>query len=113
MLCLLEFAAAFLAAILLDGDDSAFDSAVMVIALAAVYPEYCLMVRRIEDLDKPRSEALVLMMISLVFICFDADLYDWVKYLSIGYGGYMLYILLKDGTHGPNQYGEDPLQRIR
>lgn len=79
VLCLLEFAAAFLAAILLDGDDS----------------------------------ALVLMMISLVFICFDADLYDWVKYLSIGYGGYMLYILLKDGTHGPNQYGEDPLQRIR
>ncbi len=95
----------------IDFEGSSADVLSTCIALIALYPEYCLLVRRIEDLDRQRSDALVLTVAGALVALFNVSDFHLMKAISFAYGIYMLYIMIKDGTHGPNQYGEDPLNR--
>lgn len=102
----------------IDSESKTADTLLTCISLLTVYPYYCLLVRRIEDLDRNRSEVIPLTIV-IVVLAF-VNVYDVYYYLTTysavkgaycAYGLIMLYIAFKDGTHGPNQYGEDPLHR--
>lgn len=100
------------------GSDEA-DYVTAFVGVMTLYPEYCLLVRRIEDLNRGRKEALILILVGEAFhlmgifaVDFDkpGSIIRFLWYVGV-YDCIMLYIMLKDGTHGPNQYGEDPLHR--
>ena len=97
----------------LDYEDNAVDVLSLCITLIALYPGYCLIVRRIEDLDRKRSDAVAITIVGAVVALFNlSDLSSLAQRgLAVAYLFFLIYLLVKDGTHGPNKYGEDPLHR--
>ncbi len=68
---------------------------------------YCLAVRRLHDLGKNNTLAIVLLVVAIVQIL---EISDFITGLAslIGFGG-GLYLLFAKGVEGPNEYGPDPL----
>lgn len=88
--------------------------AYIVVGLIFLYPQFCLVLRRVKDMDKP----LWLAKLSVVFsgvciVCFNYDVTlaasPLGQGLAIASGVLGLYILFAKGTKGDNQYGPDPL----
>ena len=87
-----------------------------VIPLIFLIPEYCLTIRRLQDLDMDLSWAKWFVvtdaLLSLV-TCFDPSKAGEIKwlFLDLVYLGLWLYLTLKKGTDGSNRYGTDPLSK--
>lgn len=101
----------------------------ILLMFAVLYPQYCLDVRRLHDLDKGNGLALGKLMLGLfstlfmLMYGFDAlvnptafaidggvlRLMGLIWVVGIGMG---LYLLFADGTKGKNKYGPDPLARM-
>ena len=78
-------------------------------------PFLCLMIRRLHDCDKDEKLAYVsLALNALTIILTDyktlAEPSSFENAVTIFAGLIGLYVLLCPGTHGENQYGEDPLE---
>ena len=97
----------------------------LVVSLLLAFPQYCLDVRRLKDLNKDSMLANIRLGISLLaaiilyFIDFETMIeYGWydsnLNYLMVIYLINLvitLYLLFADGTKGRNDYGPDPLGR--
>ena len=86
----------------------------MIVGLGIIYPQYCLIIRRLKDLDKDLSFAIWIAAISAIFtvvINVDKFFIYTIKgqLLSLILTGIYLYLFLQSGTPGDNKYGEDPL----
>lgn len=76
---------------------------------------YCLNVRRLQDMNYDNKLAIVLLVIQGIQI----SEMDTIRYTSSLLGSVTsvismiggLFLLFKDGTHGKNNYGADPLNR--
>ena len=82
------------------------------VILAGWVPYYCLMVRRMHDLNKDNTLAIVSLGIQIFGTVFGSDGFDMSAIESVAYlinGVIALYMLFAPGTKGDNQYGEDPL----
>ena len=81
--------------------------------LITLYPQYCLVLRRLHDLGKDNTLALVTigMGIFTAFIPFMDSESILPLLMILGLIGLVigLYLLFKKGDEGPNQYGPDPL----
>lgn len=88
-----------------------------IIVILLMVPSYCLMVRRLHDIGKDNKLAIAVIAIGIVVnLLFDPENainenYLVALILSLVIFGICFYILLKDGTHGENKYGSDPLNR--
>ena len=79
------------------------DTAIMVTGLAGLlmcYPMYCNVAKRMHDLDKPTSWAVLLMVLSFV-----SAFFPMMNIFLIVLGCYPAFFR---GTDGSNQFGDDP-----
>lgn len=99
------------------GELSTFGNA-MVKAVVLIFqlPFYCLMVRRLHDIDHSEKLAQLSLAMSIATVFFtdyninapaNQSLIESIIVLVNGAIG--LYVLFRHGTKGANQYGEDPL----
>jgi len=90
----------------------------MVKAVVLIFqlPFYCLMVRRLHDIDHSEKLAQLSLAMSIATVFFtdyninapaNQSLIESIIVLVNGAIG--LYVLFRHGTKGANQYGEDPL----
>ena len=92
------------------------NNAVKFFSAAVQVPLFCLMVRRLHDMNKNETLAYVAIGLSLAGTLFQGN--DFLvtepstleQLLNVVSGFISLYILLCPGTHGVNQYGADPLE---
>ncbi len=102
------------------GNISSFSSlggyliAFLILCTAYAYVVYCLDVRRLHDLGKSNTLALVrfaLNVIAIPVVIFESLFqYDTLSNILLVVGVLIgLYLIFKRGTVGANQYGEDPL----
>ena len=92
------------------------NNAVKIFSAAVQVPIFCLMVRRLHDMNKNETLAYVAIGLSLAGTLFQGN--DFLvtepstleNLLNVVSGFINLYILLCPGTHGVNQYGADPLE---
>ena len=92
------------------------NNAVKFFSAAVQVPIFCLMVRRLHDMNKNETLAYVAIGLSLAGTLFQGN--DFLvtepstleNLLNVVSGFINLYILLCPGTHGVNQYGADPLE---
>lgn len=83
-----------------------------VIILAGWVPFYCLMVRRLHDMDKGETLAMISIGIEIFGSLLGGDVFSVSALESIAYcvnALIALYMLFVPGTKGDNQYGPDPL----
>ncbi len=86
----------------------------LILYAAYTYVIYCLDVRRLHDLDKSNTLALVRLTLSVISIPV-LTLENIFQYKTVGNIIIVvailigLYLVFKRGTVGANQYGEDPL----
>lgn len=83
------------------------------ISLFALYPDYCLTVRRIKDINKSLSLANIYIFIAGIYTIGASIDNQFIysaggKLLVLIYMGFAIYFLFTPGTNGANQYGEDP-----
>ena len=88
---------------------------VTVISLAAIVPEYSWTVRRLHDLDRGSTIAVLNFLCNIVLILgnyFEVGDYrpDQLA-ASVFLIGVFIYLALAKGTYGMNKYGSDPLGR--
>lgn len=92
------------------------NNVVKLFSAAAQIPLFCLMVRRLHDMNKTETLAYVAIGLGLVPIIFrDGDFLvtepsNLENLFNTVSGFISLYIMLCPGTHGDNQYGADPLE---
>ena len=89
------------------------DMITTIISIVALFPMYCLDVRRLQDMDKDNTIAKISFVISVIimFIAPD-DIFTMDTSVAIVYlvnGAIGLYLLFTPGTKGENKYGPDPL----
>ena len=94
--------------------NSAVSIASTVVGLILLYPHYCLILRRMKDLDKPLWLAKLgvgLSGVSMIFFNYDPAMAKSALGMLLALvGGILgLYFLFFKGTKGDNQYGPDPL----
>ena len=91
------------------------NGAIKIFSAVILIPTFCLMVRRLHDMDKSETLAYIYAVLSLVVVLFrDNDflvtepstLENLLNIVSSFIG---LYIFFCPGTKGDNQYGPDPL----
>ncbi|MCR5834084.1 MAG: DUF805 domain-containing protein [Selenomonadaceae bacterium] len=86
----------------------------IVVLLATIYPFFCLMVRRLHDMNKSENFAYAYFAVYIVVSMLSGILEDEYEDLAAGMGLIIfvvnLYITLSPGTKGDNQYGSDPLE---
>lgn len=71
-------------------------------------PSYFLDVRRLQDMDQGPGLAIASVIIS--FIAISSQDQSIIGVAGLAFMGIYLYLLFREGTHGTNQYGEDPLE---
>jgi uncharacterized membrane protein YhaH (DUF805 family) len=71
-------------------------------------PSYFLDVRRLQDMDQGPGLAIASVIIS--FIAISSQDQSVMGVAGLAFMGMYLYLLFREGTHGTNQYGEDPLE---
>ena len=89
---------------------------IKMIYAAAQVPVFCLMIRRLHDMDKPETIAYVYVALNLVelislgndFLVTEPSMYENANNLVVGI--IALYVLFCPGIKGDNQYGSDPLE---
>ena len=90
-----------------------FEIVTSIIALLFVYPDYCLNVRRLQDIDGDMRIAYGMAAVSVFFALFSDFASESVSVaqglLALVYIGIGFYLLLAPGTKGDNRYGADPL----
>lgn len=85
----------------------------LIISLSALYPTYCLTVRRLKDMNKSLSLANWYIFVEGIYTV-GVNLDDRFGYSTDGKGLglifliFTLYLIFTPGTSGANQYGEDP-----
>lgn len=80
------------------------------LSMVFLYPEYCLYVRRLHDIGHDERLAILTVAISaLLLISKDAHS-EFAALMGIAVISISLYMVFKEGTHGPNEYGLDPLE---
>lgn len=84
----------------------------LILGIPGMIFTYCLYVRRLQDLDKDNKLAIVTVVIQIISIAGMQQLGMLSSMLGLVNFIIALYLLCKDGTHGPNRYGPDPLNRI-
>lgn len=91
------------------------ETLVGIIVIANLIPNYCLMVRRLHDMDKDNTLAIAAMSIHVIYLILvgteNTDNALVAGIMALAEFGLGLYILCTDGTHGENKYGADPLNR--
>ena len=119
LLCVIESFVMLIGMLFLAGSDltiisSAQSIYIKIIALAGLVPQFCLLVRRLHDMDKDDTLAYVFTAVDLLNIMtMDFSLDDqsaWENVLAIIMLLISLYVLFGRGTKGDNQYGADPLE---
>ena len=83
-----------------------------IVTVIFLYPEYCLIIRRLHDFDRDELLAKVYIagVIASYFFTFIFQM-DFMA-LAIVLAIMALYFLLVPGTRGSNKYGADPLNQI-
>ena len=93
------------------------NAAVKAVVLIFQLPFYCLMVRRLHDIDHSEKLAQLSLAMSIATVFFtdysinaaaNQSLIESIIVLVNGVIGF--YVLFRSGTKGANQYGEDPLE---
>ena len=84
----------------------------LILGIPGLIFTYCLYVRRLQDLNKDNKLAIVTAVIQIITIAGMQHLGALSSILGFVNFIIALYLLVKDGTHGPNQYGPDPLNRM-
>ena len=110
---LVAFIAFFLGAASLNSYD--FNTFIKITSILLMPFIYCLNVRRLQDMNYDNKLAIVLLVIQGIQI----SEMDMMRYTSSLVGSVTsiismivgLFLLFKDGTHGTNDYGADPLNR--
>lgn len=115
----IRFALALILFLLLSDDwgntSAGVDALIAVVCLVFVYPEYCLTLRRIKDLDiKNLSQAFWFAGVDAIAIItsgmtFSRRAERKFMIIAVGCFIYFIYLLVQKGTDGPNRYGPDPL----
>lgn len=86
-----------------------------IIMLLFMIPAYCLIVRRLHDIDKDNKLAIAIMVggILLPILVDPTNMDNALVYmiLALIYFGICACFIFRDGTHGENKYGPDPLNR--
>lgn len=59
--------------------------------------------QRLHDIDLPGILILVPMVLQILGTVIKTQIFPWLG------SGFILYLMMKKGTIGPNKYGEDPL----
>lgn len=84
-----------------------------VVSLIFIIPNYCLSVRRLQDMNKGKLLAVVYAILSAIMAFLDFTGINYLFYFSLGLvtatlaiGG---YILIVPGTYGKNRYGASPI----
>ena len=84
-----------------------------VVSLIFIIPNYCLSVRRLQDMNKGKLLAVVYAILSAIMAFLDFTGINYLFYFSLGLvtatlaiGGYMLIV---PGTYGKNRYGASPI----
>ena len=92
--------------------NSTYEGFTILCGLVALYPEFCLNSRRLEDLDKPPQMAYWLAGVGAIAVISSTS-FESGKGAILGliYLVAALYLLFAEGTRGDNQYGPDPLGR--
>ena len=93
-----------------EESNSTRDGFKTVCGLIALYPELCLNVRRLQDLDKGKDWAYWIAGVGAI-ASMSSNFFDTTKgaVLAVVYLGITVYLMLAEGTKGENQYGPDPL----
>ena len=85
----------------------------IIIGIIALFPMYCLDVRRLQDMDKDNTIAKISFVISAITVIIAPDdVFTMDTSIAIVYlvnGAIGLYLLFSPGTKGENKYGPDPL----
>ncbi|MCR5834085.1 MAG: DUF805 domain-containing protein [Selenomonadaceae bacterium] len=94
---------------------SSFEAVVFkIICIAALYPIFCLMVRRLHDIDENEKIAYISIALSIASIILtDLNAQEkslYASILSLMNSVINIYVLLCPGTKGDNKYGSDPLE---
>ena len=83
------------------------------VTLVFVIPNYCLSVRRLQDMNRGKTLAVVCAILSAIMAFLDFTGVNYMFYLllalvtvRIAIGGYMLIV---PGTYGKNRYGASPI----
>ena len=86
-----------------------------IIGIVALFPMYCLDVRRLQDMNKDNTIAKVSFVLSAITVITapnDVDVFTMDTSVAIVYlvnSVIGLYLLFAPGTKGENKYGPDPL----
>ena len=91
--------------------------AITLVSIAALYPDYCLMTRRLYDLNKNDILAKVSVGLYLVYIMYsfqkdpfaDFGPSDVELIILLVQFAFTIYLFCAQGVKGRNQYGPDPL----
>ena len=83
------------------------------VTLIFIFPNYCLSVRRLQDMNKGKTLAVISAILSAIMAFLDFTGVNYMFYFllllataRIAIGGYML---VAPGTYGNNRYGESPI----
>ncbi len=86
------------------------------LSLVFLYPNYCLDVKRLHDIGNNEQLAIISTVI-LAILTLGEDSIEpsdmFFGLLAVVWFGIQLYMFFKEGTHGPNAYGPDPLEGKR
>ena len=84
-----------------------------IVSLIFIIPDYCLSVRRLQDMNKGKTLAVIYVILSAIMAFLDFTGVNYMFYIllilataKLAIGGYMLIV---PGTHGKNQYGASPI----
>lgn len=97
-----------------DLDDLDLFHIIIVVYIVFIVPFYFLYVRRLQDLNKNNTIAIIRTVSGLVllFLTASEDETTWLSFIMSLTTLYIdLYLLFADGTHGRNDYEVDPLGR--
>ena len=84
-----------------------------IVSLVFIVPNYCLSVRRLQDMNKGKTLAIIYAILSAIMAFLDFTGVNYMFYillilatatLAIG-----VYMLISPGTYGKNRYGASPI----
>ena len=93
-----------------EDTNSAFEGYSIICGLIALYPEFCLNVRRLQDLDKGKDMAYWFAGAGALTVIGSSLESGKGAIVALMYLGCALYLTFAEGTKGENQYGSDPLK---